>query len=220
MDYERLLQLLDIESPEEFEYFDHLADLMELEEDVDYDGFYQLLSQVTSETMLDLLKNYFTDITEHMPDSTVEIHTLMDEIKKSLLGLARQIDEEEGRRPFVDELYRFRNWYALEGEVLVKNMDTGERSRVSVSEAIATSRMEALGGDTYDYDFEDCLNYEPEEYSMTINEAMSAAYGDEYDGGGADALELADNDDPDQSLVDGLVDLDNPMMDDDTSYLN
>jgi hypothetical protein len=80
--------------------------------------------------------------------------------------------------------------------------------------------MEALGGDTYDYDFEDCLNYEPEEYSMTINEAMSAAYGDEYDGGGADALELADSDDPDQSLVDGLVDLDNPMMDDDTSYLN
>ena len=40
MDYERLLQLLDIESPEEFEYFDHLADLMELEEEVDYDGFY------------------------------------------------------------------------------------------------------------------------------------------------------------------------------------
>ena len=73
--------------------------------------------------------------------------------------------------------------------------------------------------DTYDYDFEDCLNYEPEEYSMTINEAMSAAYGDEYDGGGADALELADSD-PDQNLVDGLVDLDNPMMDDDTSYLN
>jgi len=133
--------------------------------------------------------------------------------------LARQIDEEEGRRPFIDELYRFRNWYALEGEVLVKNMDTGERSRVSVSEAIATSRMEALGGDTYDYDFEDCLNYEPEEYSMTINEAMSAAYGDEYDGGGADALELADSD-SDQNLVDGLVDLDNPMMDDDTSYLN
>jgi len=133
--------------------------------------------------------------------------------------LARQIDEEEGRRPFIDELYRSRNWCALEGEVLVKNMDTGERSRVSVSEAIATSRMEALGGDTYDYDFEDCLNYEPEEYSMTINEAMSAAYGDDYDGGGADALELADSD-PDQNLVDGLVDLDNPMMDDDTSYLN
>ena len=220
MNYEELLEMLDIESPEEFEYFDHLADLVELEEEVEYEGFHQVLSQVSSETMLDLLRNYFTDITEHMPDSTIDIHTLIDEVKKALLGLARHIDEEDGRRPFIDELYRFRNWYALEGEVLVKNMETGERSRVSLSEAIAISRMEALGGDTYDYDFEDCLNYEPEEYSMTINEAMSAAYGDDYDASGTDAMELRDAAEGDQALVDGLVDLDNPMMDDDMSYLN
>lgn len=228
MEYEELLDLLEMESPEDFEYFDHLAGLMELEEEVDYDGFFRVLSQVTKETMLELLRNYFTDITEHMPDSTVELHTLMDEIRRCLTGLARQMDSQEGRRAFIDELYRFRNWYALEGEVVVKNLTSGERSRVSVSEALATSRMEALGSDDYDYDFEDCLNYEPEEYSMTINEAMSAAYGDEAvsEAGhhhGHDDCQCGHDHEHDhdhqRDLIDGLVDLDNPVMDDDTSYL-
>lgn len=227
MEYEELLDLLDMESPEDFEYFDHLADLMELEEEVDYDGFFQILSKVTKDTMQELLRNYFTDIMEHMPDSTVEIHTLMEEIRQCLTGLSREMESEEGRRSFIDELYRFRNWYALEGEVVVKDVSTGKRSRVSVSEALAMSRLEALGGETYDYDFEDCLNYEPEEYSMTINEAMSAAYGDEipaeshhhhHHDDGCDCGHDHDHD-RQQELIDGLVDLDNPMMDDDTSYL-
>ena len=222
MEYEELLEFLEMESPEDFAYFDHLANLMELEESVDYDGFFRILSQVSKDTMQELLRNYFADIMEHMPDSTVEIHTLMEEIRQCLMGLSRQMDSQEGRRAFIDELYRFRNWYALEGEVAVKNMESGERSRVSVSEALAISRLEALNGDAYDYDFEDCLDYEPEEYSMTINEAMSAAYGEEYD-----AVPHEDNGHPGhdhehdhrRDLIDGLVDLDNPVMDDDTSYL-
>lgn len=222
MEYEELLEFLEMESPEDFTYFDHLANLMELEESVDYDGFFRILSQVTKDTMQELLRNYFTDIMEHMPDSTVEIHTLMEEIRQCLTGLARQMDSPEGRRAFIDELYRFRNWYALEGEVAVKNMESGERSRVSVSEALAISRLEALNGDAYDYDFEDCLDYEPEEYSMTINEAMSAAYGEEYDAPRHEDDGHPGHDhehDHQRDLIDGLVDLDNPVMDDDTSYL-
>lgn len=179
MEYEALLNFLEMESPEDFEYFDHLSDLMELEEEIDYDSFFRILSQVTKETMTELLEHYFIDITEHMPDTTVEIHTLMDEIHRCLIGLARYLDSAEGRRAFVDELYRFRSWYALSGEVVIKNLASGRRFRVSVSEALATSRMEALGGDDYDYDFEDCLSYEPEEYSMTINEAMASVYDEE-----------------------------------------
>lgn len=228
MDLNELLEYLDMDSPEDFSYFEHLADLIELEQTVDYDAFFQLLSQVSAATMQELLRNYFADITAHLPDSTVDIHTLMAQLRQCLCGLARQMDGGEGRRAFIEELYRFRNWYALEGEVAVKHMDSGRRMRVSVSEALALSRLEALGGDAYDYDFGDCLDYPLEEYSMSINEAMSAAYGDEPLEGeefsGSDSpfadVTSASGHNHQQELIDGLVDLENPVMDDEPSYLD
>lgn len=227
MEFEELLAYLNIDAPEDFEYFEHLADLIELEQAIDYDAFYQLLSQVSAEKMQELLRNYFSDITENMPDTTVEIHTLMAEIRRCLAGLARQMDTEDGRRAFIDELFRFRNWYAMDGEVVVKHMDSGKRSRVSVSEALALYRLEALNGDAYDYDFDDCLDYQLDEYSMSINEAMSSLYEDDapLDGAvGHSHDDDCDCDDHDhhhqQDLIDGLVDLEQPVMDDDFSYLD
>ena len=232
MELNELLEYLDMDSPEDFSYFEHLADLVELEQTVDYDAFFQLLSQVPAATMQELLQNYFADITAHMPDSTVDIHTLMAQLRQCLCGLARQMESEEGCRAFTEELYRFRNWYALEGEVAVKHIDSGHRMRVSVSEALALSRLEALGGDAYDYDFGDCLEYPLDEYSMSINEAMSAAYGDApfSDEASSESDSSFDSEAPSsdfhsghrhqQELIDGLVDLENPVMDDEFSYLD
>ena len=44
MDKDRLYELLDIEEPEDFQYFENIAALLEADEEIDYDALYALLS--------------------------------------------------------------------------------------------------------------------------------------------------------------------------------
>ena len=114
MDYNELLDMLEIESPDEFGYFEHFASLIECDEDIPYDLFYRFLSETDSETLIDLTDNYFEDILQGIPDDGIEIYTMLDTIRQALLGLlSNSSNSDDDRIAYVDELYKFRNWYIL-----------------------------------------------------------------------------------------------------------
>ena len=62
MDYltkEVLYELLDIDTPADFQYFENLAALLECEDEIDDQVLAQLLEGVDKKTLAELLHNYF-----------------------------------------------------------------------------------------------------------------------------------------------------------------
>ena len=58
MNKRELYALLDIESPEEFEYFENLADYLECEEELDYTDVAELFNGVNKDVLAQLCDNY------------------------------------------------------------------------------------------------------------------------------------------------------------------
>lgn len=207
MEIEDLLDFLQIESPSEFAYFEHLADLVECDETVSYDAFYTVLSQISSNVLVDITDNYFEDIQLGLPDDSVDLFTLLDTIKQALLGLAQNIDDVESRVLYVDELYKFRNWYTFEGIVHCHRLNDNHLMDVTISEALSISRLEKLSQEEYAYDFSDCLAYDLDEYTLSFAADVDAKVQDDYD-------EYSGDGDEDRNLYEeALIDMNNPVID-------
>ena len=67
MNKRELYALLDIESPEEFEYFENLADYLECEEELDYTDVAELFNGVNKDVLAQLCDNYFEEISGFVP---------------------------------------------------------------------------------------------------------------------------------------------------------
>ncbi len=176
MDFDQLLELLEIDDPDKFGYFEHFAALIECDKEIPYDLFYQILADVDSETLIDLTDNYFEDILQGMPDDGIDAYTLLSTIRQALLGLARNASTREERIAYVDELFKFRNWYIFDSIVHLRKLSDHAKRDATVSEALSLYRLEKLNEDQYRYDFSDCLDYEIDEYSISIDTELDENY--------------------------------------------
>ncbi len=176
MDFDDLLELLEIDSSDEFAYFEHFAALMEWDEEIPYELVYRILADVDSDTLVDLTDNYFEDILQGIPEDAIEAYTLMSTIRQALVGLAKSSSTHDERVAYVDELYKFRSWYIFDSVVHLKRHSDNAIIDVSVSEALSLYRLEKLNEDQYQYDFSDCLDYEIDEYSISIDAKLDEEY--------------------------------------------
>ena len=92
---EELLELLDIDVPEEFEYFEHLAELLECTEDISPEAFCAVLMEVDQKVLTELLETYFEDVLQGIPEDALDFYTLMTTIRQSLLGLSMSASQSE-----------------------------------------------------------------------------------------------------------------------------
>ena len=160
---EELFDLLEIDSPADFDYFEQFADLMETDGDIDEELFYEVLSEVRAASLGEIIENYLEEIGKHLPDGVDDIFTLVDGIEDRLLLLAQGIDHDpSARRALAEELHRFREWYLDPGGALVD----GEAS--SIRDAVTSAREEKLGAAPRRYDFSASLGYELRELSMSL----------------------------------------------------
>jgi hypothetical protein len=178
MDFDELLDLLEIDSSDEFGYFEHFAALIESEEEIPYEFLYKLLADVEAETLIELTDSYFEDILQGMPDDAIDIFTLLGTIRQALVGLAKNAANREERIAYVDELFKFRTWFIFESQVHLKRLSDHAKRTVTVFEALSLYRLEKLNEDQYRYDFSDCLDYEIDEYSISIDAALDEEYED------------------------------------------
>lgn len=174
MDFYELLEYLDLEDASQFEYFEAMADLIESEEYIEQEAMYQLFDGADNTMIEELLQDYFEDVLEGLPESSGEIFSLLHQIKLSLIGMISHAEDDSDLRRFTDEFYRFQTWYSHESEVLLQPVDGGQPLYNNVRDAITASRMERLGGEKYDYDFENSLDFQPDSYTMSFAELMEA----------------------------------------------
>lgn len=175
MTIEELYALLDLETGEDFQYFENLSDLIESNEDIDNDLIYKLLCDVDINTFAELTESYFYDVTESVPGDQIDVYNIIDNVKRVFVGLceAAKIEEEKALLSLADEIEKYRNWYHSPEKVEIRNLSNGDVKYVSVCDALTTSRLEKLESTEYAYDFNEVLNYEIEEYIMTYADLIS-----------------------------------------------
>ncbi|NCB41828.1 MAG: hypothetical protein EOM59_04335 [Clostridia bacterium] len=157
-----LMDMLDMEELYDFEYFEQLADLLECEEDIPFELFFEVISEASGETMSELIGIYMEELSDNIPDCSAELFTIVETIKQRLLLLSETLQEEETKRTFAEELYRFRQWYTDPYGA------TANQEPCSILEAITLRRAENIGGEKMKYNFENSLNYKLEEISIGL----------------------------------------------------
>lgn len=168
MDLNELFEIVDIESTEDFKYFDNFAALMESDDYIPAEVMYELFAEVDTDVLLELTDNYFEDIMEGVPEEEAELFTLLDNIKRVLKGYAENTDDERSIVLFTDEVSRFRNWYNFDTDVECQSRKDGSTRTVPVREALVLYRIEKLRADEYMYDFSECLDYPLDEYVVSF----------------------------------------------------
>ena len=157
-----LFEMLEMDSPADFEYFEQFADLMESEENIPFDLFYTAISQASSETMTELTGNYMEDLSNALPDDYDELFTIVDSVQQRLLLLCEDLDEGDSRRDYANELYRFRQWYHKNDGAFVDGVPC------CVMDAAARARSEKFSGTEHVYDFSPSLGYDLEDLSVGL----------------------------------------------------
>ena len=168
MDLNELFEIVDIESAEDFKYFDNFAALMESDDYIPTEVMYELFAEVDTDVLSELTDNYFEDIMEGVPEEEAELFTLLDNIKRVLKGYAENTDDERSIVLFTDEIYRFRNWYNFDTDVECQSRKDGSTRTIPVREALVLYRIEKLKADEYQYDFSQCLDYPLDEYVVSF----------------------------------------------------
>lgn len=168
MDLNELFEIVDIESAEDFKYFDNFAALMESDDYIPAEVMYELFAEVDTDVLSELTDNYFEDIMEGVPEEEAELFTLLDNIKRVLKGYAENTDDERSIVLFTDEVSRFRNWYNFDTDAECQSRKDGSTRTVPVREALVLYRIEKLRADEYMYDFSECLDYPLDEYVVSF----------------------------------------------------
>ena len=186
MSYEELLEFLGIENGAEFEYFENMADLMEADEEVSDEALYKIFKQANKSTLLDLLENYFEDLLKSIPDDSTDIFTLIEGVKMSFIGLVEATDsdsdeDETALVHFCDEVNNFKNWYSRDSKAECIRLSDGAKEILPIRDALVYARLEKLDGEKYQYDFQECMDYSPEEYVLTYGD-LARAMRDEQEG--------------------------------------
>ncbi len=177
MDLRELLEVLEMENASDFQYFEDLEQLIMMTEEIPYETLYQFIKDVDYKTLSTLIRDYFEEIEKGVPDNAAEFYTLMDTIKMALSGMAASMEEDDEVVAFCDELDRFRQWYMVNGEVLVREENAKEFKGVTIEAAMTMVRTEKLmpeEGET-EYDFNPALGYEIRDYIMSFKDAFEAS---------------------------------------------
>lgn len=172
MNLDEFYEILDIEEGQDFTYFENFADLMESDANIDADAIGGLLGSIDMTVFSELAESYFYDVTEHLPDSSVEIYGIIEAVKNNFvsLSMAAAKGEEGTISKLANEIERFREWYSLSENCIMRNDETGESKNISVRDAVTESRYSALAGIEFSFDFTDAEEYEIEEYIVNVGE--------------------------------------------------
>lgn len=171
MTKEELYELVDIDSGDEFTYFENLSALLEADEKIESDVIYALFSEVDLHTLAELFESYFYDIMESMPED-LDVYNLLEAEKRNLVAMAEASGrEEEGAlRKLSEEIERFHDFFSSELNCEITRQNDGKISMTSLRDAIYEHRAGKLHNELLHFDISKAADYVIEEYIMSIGD--------------------------------------------------
>ncbi len=175
MSEEKLYQILDIDRPEDFQYFDNIAALLEHDGELDFEILAKLIKAIDKEVLSELLDDYFEELMKMVPSNETDLFMLLDNIRNSLIGMARNIQDDTMETKLTEEIERFRIWYSCESSVECQNRDERSEEIMVLRDALILPVAEKLGGSRYECDFSSVTNYVLDEYMMSFGDMIALA---------------------------------------------
>ena len=173
MDKVRFYRVLDIESPEEFQYYENLASLLEEDEFIEENLIKDLL--IAGERGKGHLGSYFDGFLDHIPDSETEMYVTIESIKRAFDGLIFDEMTQDDIDQLAKEISKFRKWYVHDQNAF--NRLNGEEA--SVRDARYDIAAAKLLGEDADFDFRLALDYDLEGFNVRLSDMIAASYADE-----------------------------------------
>lgn len=182
MNREELYELLDIETPADFQYFENLAAFLESDEEFNFCDVAGLFAEADKDMIALLTDNYFEEVTDFIPESQTEIFTIFENVRRAIVGMCRNCEDDENlTAKLAEELERFRCWYSKDSKAYCTDLSTMEESRMPLRDALVASRIEGIEGNTnkYQYDFSECMDYPLDEYIVSLGDVIAMSENDE-----------------------------------------
>lgn len=161
MDKTEFYDILDISEPSEFSYYENVAALLEEERLIESNLIDDLLREVDFDDFRDLIKSYFEEFLNRIPEEETDLYFLADTMRRSLMGC-------EESKQLSDAIGRFRKWYVLEPSV--QDQETGEE--ISVCQARYNISAAAMLGETVQYDFGKAYRFEMDGYDVSVRDMI------------------------------------------------
>lgn len=168
MDKTILYTKLDIDTIEDFRFYENLAALLEEDDFIEENLIRDLLREVDKSILSEYMDYFFENFLKHIPDQETELYITVESIKRMMSGLISEDMTDEDIDTLASEISRFRRWYVHEPNVFDKK--TGEE--VSLRDARYNIVAAGLLGDTYDYDFRTALDYNVDGYDIRISDIL------------------------------------------------
>ena len=178
MNRQELMSILDIDSPEEFEYFENIEALMEYENHIDEEVLGAFIEETDTETFSELTGFYFNELLDRIPDDQTDLYITADNISRIMKDISDNDSGGDRAYDFAAEIIRFRKWYILDRSVKDKKTDED----VSICDALYGIAAAKLLGETCEYDFSNACDYERDGYDINIHDlVMKEDFDNAYD---------------------------------------
>lgn len=163
MDKTAFYEMLDIEEPAEFKYYENMAALMESDGIIDVELIAELMSGVKQELLSEIIENYFSETMNLVPDDESELYILFEQIKNEFTGrlASFESDDADSLAALID---KYRGWFVTNTSVYDRMADRYSNVRDALYDILATKFL----GSDYDFDFSDSLDYDIDYYEINV----------------------------------------------------
>ena len=164
MDKTTLYKKLDIESIDEFKFYENLAALLEEDDFIEENLIKDLIKEADKDMLEEHIDSFFEAFLGNLPEDETELYFIVDSIKRTMLGYLSDDMSADDINALAEEISRFRKWYVHDHNVF--NRLNGEE--ICIRDARYDIVAAGFLGEKYDYDFRTALDYELDGYDVRI----------------------------------------------------
>ena len=175
MDKVRFYRILDIDSADEFKYYENLSALLEEDEYIEENLIKDLIRNVDREKLAEHMSSYFDGFLDHLPDNETDLYVMVESMGRVFDGLIMEDMSDSDVEALASEIARFRKWYVHDLNAI--NKLTGEDT--SVRDARFDLAAAKLLGEDASYDFRLALDYDIDGFDVRIADMIGASFTDE-----------------------------------------
>ena len=175
MDKVRFYKVLEIDTADEFQYYENLAALLEEDELIEENLIKDLVRTVDREKLAEHFESYFDRFLDHLPDNETDLYVMVESIGRAFEGLIFEDMSDADFSELASEIAKFRKWYVHDLNAF--NRLTGEEA--SVRDARYDIAAAKLLGEDADYDFRTALDYDLDGFNVRVADMIGASIGEE-----------------------------------------
>lgn len=195
MKKKELMNLLEIEGWEEFQYYEQFLLLMEHYNQIEEDIFVEAVFQISIDEIASFIEMYFDDMITGIPEDHMDLYKIFSTVKSILMAIATDANNDKRiANNLIHELVRFQSWVMEENRVRCIDLLDHTEEEVSIYEAFILFRLERLNEGKFEFHFPEDISYQIEEYEN--NDAYVFSEDDVLDGKSDEEHYLIDSENP------------------------